>query len=275
MQLISVGDHIESGIYTVHSKFKDIVNLISNNGFVSVASTEKYFGPYNIIIDDFLLSNINKIEINDYKLSINNYYFHINKEIVWSSFYLFPEIDSDALLNKINCLINTLKTMVSDHSLLFIQNKKLPETLYGFNKELYKSIKTGIDTLYIYGPEKGIPLIKGKGMGLTPSGDDFITGYLYALYTLEKIYTASNYDLRKKIFNDAISTNIISNFQLKAASEGWFSSCFFPLLDFLFKNNNFNCLTACKPLLSCGFTSGEDILSGFILSLKFFLTHSY
>jgi len=69
---------------------------------------------------------------------------------------------------------------------------------------------------------EGIRLIKGVGIGLTPSGDDFISGLLTALKVLEIINKENNSYLRKIIYDNAKGDNLISNNFLFYASEGLF-----------------------------------------------------
>ncbi len=267
MKLINLGDHIDKGFYKVHSTFKNVVNLFNDNSFITIATSDKPSGPFNIIVDDFNSDVIDYIEVTNSNINTKVFSFNIDNEKRWSSVYIFQEIDLTVLLFKINTIIYTLKGLLNVNSLLFVQNNS-QTNLKGFEKELYISLKKGINTLFEDGSLNGIPLIKGKGKGLTPSGDDFITGYLYALFVWEQITNIDTSVLRKNVFELSRSSNIIVDYQLKAACNGWFNSSFIHVLDFLFKNINSEVQQAVNPLLSCGSTSGEDILSGFLLTMK-------
>lgn len=267
MKLISMGDHIDKGFYKVHTSFEKVVNLFNEDSFITIATSDKPFGPFNIIVDNFNSDIIDYVDVTNSNINIKGFSLNIDNEKLWSSVYLFQEINFTVLLLKINTIINTLKNLLNVNSLLFVQNN-FQTNLKGFEKELYISLKKGINTLFEEGSEKGIPIIKGKGKGLTPAGDDFITGYLYALFVWEQIKNINTSELRKKVFEISRSSNIIVDYQLKAAENGWFNSTFFPILDFLFKNEKTEIQEAVNPLLACGSTSGEDILSGFLLTMK-------
>ncbi len=275
MEVISFGDHIEKGTYEVHSTFKNLVNFTNKTSFLTIASPDKQYGPFTIIISDLFPIKINYVKINEINFEINNYTFHIEKEKIWKSDYSFPNpVKLEELKNNICAMIKYLYNILPCDSLLFILNdNNYCNTLKdnSFEKELYLSLKQGIQNLLINKNNKeGILMLKSKGKGLTPSGDDFITGYLYALYVWEKINGKNTAVLRNNTYELACANNVISNYQLKAAKNGWFNKSFMPILDCLLKNKKITNNTF-KIILSYGSSSGIDILSGFLLTLKYLI----
>jgi len=115
-------------------------------------------------------------------------------------------------------------------------------------------------------PVEGLKKMKGAGLGLTPSGDDFTAGYIHALNLREKAHNTS-IDLKEKIYKQSIGKNPISNSMLFHAYKG---ACFKYLKDFLVsvmkdettQNENLN------KLLSAGETSGSDLLTGLYFGLQ-------
>ncbi len=114
---------------------------------------------------------------------------------------------------------------------------------------------------------QGIKKMKGSGVGLTPSGDDFITGMLYAIFLLEKINKKDYNELRNKIYEKAKSNNDISRNMIFHASKGLYFKQFKDLQT-AFINNDKNIKQFLKNLIDIGETSGSDMLTGFYLTLK-------
>lgn len=93
---------------------------------------------------------------------------------------------------------------------------------------------------------KGYNSLIGMGLGLTPSGDDFIAGVLaYEFATRKKIITENL---------DFINTNHISREFLKYATKGIFSEDILKLLN--------NKIDFVEEILKSGHTSGADTLFG-------------
>jgi hypothetical protein len=108
-------------------------------------------------------------------------------------------------------------------------------------------------------------MIHGFGFGLTPSGDDFITGMLYALYLLQEITGKENLvSLRKNICKAAETVNIISLNAMKMAANGRFGENFKKMVSALAQNNEREICEAVHTILNIGATSGADMLTGFL-----------
>lgn len=112
------------------------------------------------------------------------------------------------------------------------------------------------------------PLI-GLGPGLTPSGDDFLVGYLTALWC-----TVGNDPSRKRFLTDlsselshaARNTNQISYTYLRCATRGHISEPIATLAQQIAQSNDMNSIrVATQAALHVGHTSGSDGVSGLLL----------
>jgi len=108
---------------------------------------------------------------------------------------------------------------------------------------------------------KGVKQLVGLGIGLTPSGDDFLIGFIGAAY-----FFANADDFRKSVFEGmrplVHRTNLPSFFMLKAALKGRYPG---PLSDFLHAIETCSSprlRSAAKRLTGLGATSGQDMLAG-------------
>jgi hypothetical protein len=101
----------------------------------------------------------------------------------------------------------------------------------------------------------------GLGFGLTPSGDDFLIGFLGASY-----FFAHGDDFRKAVFTSVRPlihrTSLPSFFMLKAALEGLYPRPLSELFRVLEDGGAGEVRRATGRLTEIGATSGQDMLSG-------------
>ncbi len=112
--------------------------------------------------------------------------------------------------------------------------------------------------------------IVGVGMGLTPSGDDFLSGVFVALYfyntTFGKGFTV---DKLKNLANSVASkTSLFSATLIKAAANGWVQDVISCWLVSLFQGDSKQVKELTRKILKIGHSSGADILLGLIITLE-------
>ncbi len=122
--------------------------------------------------------------------------------------------------------------------------------------------------------------ITGAGPGLTPSGDDFITGVLAAVFTLasEGLITRETAGrIGECAALNVKKTNTISGSFIKQASRGCLSRSIIELSLSLFKADcsENELLSKATRVLDFGSSSGTDILTGFLFaSYAFYKAYS-
>ncbi len=112
----------------------------------------------------------------------------------------------------------------------------------------------------------------GLGCGLTPSGDDFLCGMLYAFSRYEGISCRAHEYLRQ--LSDAVAVNIgntneVSAEYIRCALEGGYFEVVERVLDHI-SDDNYDLAeleNALKRLLSVGASSGSDILCGMLFAI--------
>jgi hypothetical protein len=112
----------------------------------------------------------------------------------------------------------------------------------------------------------------GAGQGLTPSGDDFLSGFMAALRTLGSPALASA--LGQAIETNLAATGEISASLLHCAVEGFWPEPLLDLADALAAENEPAALRALEGLLGLGHSSGADMASGFLFGLASLLKES-
>jgi hypothetical protein len=116
--------------------------------------------------------------------------------------------------------------------------------------------------------ESAVHFLVGRGMGLTPSGDDFLSGILYALALCGQFQ--HDYGIAFRDFILAAiqlrSTSISANLA-ECASAGEVDERIFNAVDYII-NGNSSEQAAAEGILSWGSSSGADTIAGFLIGLK-------
>lgn len=121
-------------------------------------------------------------------------------------------------------------------------------------------------------PEKSVQQLVGLGPGLTPSGDDFLVGFLAGLWgssVHHPLWRDFTLQLGRVICSIAHEqTGEISYTYLFHAARGLFSRRLFELVRLLFMSApGEQVLHAARAVLSGGHTSGRDLLIGLLAGL--------
>ncbi|PTQ81411.1 uncharacterized protein DUF2877 [Trichococcus patagoniensis] len=108
--------------------------------------------------------------------------------------------------------------------------------------------------------------ILGLGIGLTPTGDDFITGLFASLYA-KKSFPSFYLQLKDSAKS---KTNAVSYAEIREAVEGRFSQTIQNIFIAASKGEEQGITKAIHDLKQVGSTSGSDILWGIVFGLKLF-----
>lgn len=265
--LISFGDRISTGEYIIHSRFKNSINYYSKEKLLTLGNRYIGSGPSNIIFEEKNFENINRIIVYENSFYLDKEKFEIENKKIYSSKLEILYIDKQKFYKNINLFEKYLKIFSNNKGLLPLIDKNL-ENNESFNNNFLKRIYIGMNTLFNLDIVEGIKLIKGVGIGLTPSGDDFITGILTGLKVIEIITNENNFYLRKMIYKNAKGENLISNNFLYYASEGLFFERTKKLILSLFYGNESEIVDSTLSMLQIGETSGVDFSSGFLIVIK-------
>lgn len=123
-------------------------------------------------------------------------------------------------------------------------------------------------------PEKlraEVTAVIGYGQGLTPDGDDYLLGYMAALWPWRQLPAITTHDctLRSLIASQLSRTNDISRHYLARALEGHFSAPICQLMSALNATTSSERLeSAAREVMQFGASSGVDCLAGILHGLR-------
>lgn len=235
----------------VHSIYKNTINISLEKEIISIQPKSLSKTPMSISIEnkDISLDQLNilkgqKVDIENYFININNYRFNFKETNLWNP--------------NLNLTINHLD--ISPNTIKFLHN-----LLRTFGRE------GGIGVLDIQSIEDVTSLI-GKGIGLTPSGDDFIVGFLSTLFMIEQqnqIVTILREELITNINKSLDKTTFLSQEFLTAACKKEFSEIIHNFYESLKSKDENRITLSTMEMLKLGHSSGSDTLSGIISGLLF------
>ncbi len=140
-------------------------------------------------------------------------------------------------------------------------------TFYHHNVFTYQKddpwLKYQFDKIDIFLSSPGLPSalsILGLGMGLTPLGDDILTGYILGLNTVGKTLPW----IPQLVMDAQKKTNKLSAQNLSDTYERYYPDLFIDMLEGLLIEHD---IEKAKSVLNLGATSGAGILTGFIYGL--------
>lgn len=266
MRILSFGDCIIPGEYCLHSRFTNVVNYSFNDCLLSIVSKKIANGPVNIVVDDIVQFLKDEIVIKSRRLFCNALVCNLEEHLEYNS-----EINHNVIADlKIETVISILLPLLVERapvlSLAFVFDENRKKYFKSsFEKYFINRFSAGIERLRAGQAVECAEMINGLGFGLTPSGDDFIAGMLYALYLQQEITGKEDLvSLRENICKAAESVNIISLNAMKMAANGRFGENFKNMVSALAQNDEIKICEAVHSILNTGATSGADMLTGFL-----------
>lgn len=267
----------------IHSIFNKVVNLCLTDGYIyTIANRYTDNAPYTLRIDfgesfqeivkkeDKITIRKDRLIIGELEISLSNLKIHKNEIKEINDFHISDIKNKIEIFNK---LIITLgkdggcKAYYLQH---FLGINMKSESL--IDREVTKRIQYFYEQLKENKlDDNSIRKLIGLGVGLTPSGDDFITGFLSSA-SLFKCNKSIIDKIRNLIYPLLRSTTDVSATMLKAATEYKYREFLnnFVYSFFGYEEEEFN--KAFKNLLTIGSSSGTDmsvgVLIGFLYTIE-------
>jgi hypothetical protein len=260
MTLASIGDQVEEGTYQFHSRFNRAVNFTQGDGLVAVVDEEVGDGPLNIVLRDFDAGQTqNPLEVSADKVVFEGREFPFTPRHRYCSTLdgkLGPHFrDNLALFGEL------LATTSHRKSLAFLLDARRTENFRaGFERTFAAQVKQSVSKVFHGDRLDGVRTLSGCGIGLTPSGDDFIAGLLIALHLRGETVD--------DIFEAARSDNIFSNSFLNLARQGRLFGRMKNLILALMHGGDAAVREATRRLLAIGESSGADLGTGFYITIR-------
>jgi len=257
----------------IHSKFKNGFNIQFENELVYISYVGSPLSAFGINIrKDKFIKILEEIKIDDnvtYKN--NNLIIYTLNEIIYLNLEQIENMDLK--IPKIKCTIENIE----DTYLYKILDKYKFEDYIGI--DLGIKTKTNVELLITkdknnnFYNSKIINFFVGRGKGLTPSGDDILTGFTMGLmiFNNNELFDKWIKDINLIVTKD--KTTLVSVAYLTSLTKGYVSENFLELILSIDKNSEKLVCEILDKIKSYGHTSGYDTLFGFYLSLKYLINN--
>ncbi|MFN4133564.1 MAG: DUF2877 domain-containing protein [Candidatus Hadarchaeales archaeon] len=274
----------------VHSVFEKAFNILMNGRLIGVGRKDVSPGPFNMIVDLPPNKNMRELKIErgipvavkNGKVMIGDFItIRISDASIWkpktkTRAKSVEEIKRNWRVGKETAIsAGTMKGFGMLIPLIekILSNEDVPQ-LEGAEKAAYKYLTFLVDlvlrrkTTELEEPARGLI---GLGAGLTPSGDDVLSGFMAALWWLCSSLGVGVEDVKK--INDAITaqarqTTLLSRQILDHASKGEVAERVEKLLEALLAGGAEDVERHVNDVIKIGETSGTDMLLGILLGVK-------
>jgi Protein of unknown function (DUF2877) len=264
--------------------FDHACNLINERQEVlSIVTPEIGNGPFNLVVEDDILfpehlHAQSPISIQSNQLNLGDFTLNLNHVSLWSPCPDWGKLHAyrENILNQLISLpiiakhpfrtnylkhsgfpLRGLRDMPLDHHSGLLNYQYLPIAQSPISSSLLSSL-VNVD---IPSSLTATRQLAGLGQGLTPSGDDFMMGAIYAAWIIHPMKIATV--LAQEISNTAAPlTTSLSAAWLRSAGKGEAGSLWHEFFDALITGKDIQ--LPITKLLSVGETSGADALEGFI-----------
>lgn len=260
MQLLGFGDSIAPGIYKLHSAFDNAVNFTRGHTVITAVTAEPGAGsgPVNMVLDTIEpLKTTPGMAVTPDTFAFPMAMFRKTPELQYNSSLAMP----GGGFKRITLRLPEIKKHYLKHA--------PPQSLAVlFDPARENNFSTAFETGLLarakeHFAKADLTGFKGLGGGLTPSGDDFITGVLCG-YGVAAACGMQNTARRADILKIALGGNALSNTFLQCAAQGKYFARFKTLIETAADEDATALEHAVTAAINFGNTSGADTLAGLI-----------
>ncbi len=258
-----IGDSLTPGGYQQYASFRRIDNFINNSGsIVAITDDLSLLAPNTIIVDKFYPEQHAEIIIHPNSIILNNNVYHIEPINIYDSGFGWPNINFVQFKNTVLNFIQLHSGTFPKQSLLSLLIPAKDIYPSAFDKAAFTAFEHAFSLLHVRFFDS-ISAFRGKGRGLTPSGDDFIAGLLYGIHCLESLTKMNYRAIKVPVYETAAGSNLFSNNMLQFAKDAKYYKRLKDFLIALVRDKPETTHTAFRQLISVGDTSGADLIAGF------------
>jgi len=268
--LSSYGDFIVPGEYRRNSRFSHAANYLFGKHLVSLVDPFIGAGPLNIVVEHETHHNIDRVIVGHEKVIFDDCTYACTTAIRYdSSLPILSLSDLQLIKNNLPTFKRILKDCALAKSIAFLFDE--PEELNSpssFESLLKKRFHKGTKLIGEGRVLEAVRTMRGLGFGLTPSGDDFISGFVLGL-NLQQIPLKNVFqNLINDIFVIAQSENPLSRAWLQCSIKGRVFEKMKQVIRALGQRDLNELLRAVHRLLTVGSTSGIDMAVGLVFGME-------
>jgi hypothetical protein len=268
-ELLNIGDLVQRGTYSVHSRFRRAVNFHDGDRLATIVAGGMDAGPVNIAVHGFDAASVRSLRVEPRAIVLDGERLPFDDTRVYLSSIRLRRRNGRTFLGNLGYLGGLLTDLAPRESLAFLlDDERLLRLRDGFERELADHVRNTVRDILYYDRLRGVSRLKGCGVGLTPSGDDFIAGFLIGLNVLERLGANEWSFTRARVLGAARRGNILTDTMLYLAEEGRVTRSMNGLISSLDAGSPAEVRAWTERVLSFGGTSGADTAVGFYLTVR-------
>jgi len=276
---MTIGDMVEIGSYDLHSRFSRAANFVGDGRLVTLGTPALDDGPLNIVIHA-LPEGLTRIDV-----GMDTLVLHGRDVRSWKrgggTTYDSGIADfepGDSAVQRIEENSATLRDFLgqSGHpsSLRFLWMSEAPRFGGGpFGHALAQRIRAGAQALRAGLWMEGARSLRGVGIGLTPSGDDFLAGVMFGLHVAARATGADAQPVVALMCDEALRGEpvrgepIVKAMYRMARQARAFRSLKNLLAVIVFGRAE-GVISCAQSVFSLGETSGTDLAAGLVWAME-------
>ncbi len=260
--------------------FDRACNLINEDGkILSLVTPEVGEGPFSILVDikDSVFTNLvtaeTPVSITENGLELDRVIIHTHTADIWNPRPRWENLHGhlDVVAEMLPLLQSYMQTHAPPESLAALLNDPPPITQPSFSSRFLETARRHAQTLCmgiangdLEACRAGARGLAGLGGGLTPAGDDYLLGAIFASWIVNDMPS-----IAAAIAETAAPlTTPLSAAWLRAAARGEASAPWHSLVESLDTEDQKTLLQSARRILASGHTSGADALAGFVAALS-------
>lgn len=267
--LVSVGDRVRPGTRALQARFRRAVHFHGPDRLTILVDERIGAGPVNIVIRGGDPGSIENLIVTDCSLVMNGEPFPFGDSLIYHSDIGPLEKPSPRFRAGLAVLEECITGNADPLSLAFLLDAGREESFHGrFALEFVKRMRESVERMRDGDLAGGAASIRGRGFGLTPSGDDFLAGVLIALNVLQRMDGRSRAGPIDTIFRACGKGALLSDTFLSLARDGSVDEGMKRLVSALAAGERSGIRCGAKRVLDHGSSSGADLMTGFLTALR-------
>ncbi|MFH1866387.1 MAG: DUF2877 domain-containing protein [Candidatus Eisenbacteria bacterium] len=270
LEIYSIGDLVEPGTYDYLNGFRRVANFTDGRRVISLAFPGVDPGPLNIVMRGFDPEVVKHVRVEPHAVFVDDVRVGFSDDDIYISSILLLRRDIAEFRRNLALFGSYLLELAPAESLVFLLDRARASTQRpGFQKNLAEHVRHCARDILYWNRERGVSRLRGAGVGFTPSGDDFIAGFLMGLVVLERMGLGDWSDERDRVmeWTGLSCWDVLEVAFLSCAAGGFAFESMRELIIALDLGPAEYVRSWTESLLAIGATSGADIGVGFYLTV--------
>jgi hypothetical protein len=269
MKVLSIGDLVEQGRYHFLNGFRRVVNLTDGERVVSLARPGVDRGPFNVIVQGLDPNLVDRVRVERAAIELDSEFVEFGTDVAYDSRLPSTLRGGDDFRRNLAVFGALLLALAPKKSLAYLLDRARMRAMESaFERTLARHTLNCVQDTILWNRRRGISRLSGCGIGLTPSGDDFIVGFLLGLCALESMGYRDWAGEREKVLEWSGLRDVLSTAFLSAAARGRTFESMKGLVAALDLGDDGHVRAATERLLRVGATSGADTGVGFFITVR-------